>query len=185
MQQLEIIQLFFRQSPMTVLEIGPGHGDHTDALIDLGHFVTAIEPREEAEVFNRNKITVSSEVVRKDVFKHLPRVRKWDVAMALGVTWRTHSPYYLFDLMMDHSNHILIDNPLDSFGTWYDQKYSISGACVRLSVLQVEKYMEYKGWKKGWAMNSVSKSYENNILTSYYYKNGVDRLVSSLDNPGV
>lgn len=182
MQHIDLINTFFVQNPLTVLEIGPGHGDHTNALVDLGHFVTAVEARDDAQIWNRAKISSSVELIKKDIFKFFPSTRKWDVAVALGLIWRTHSPYYILDLMMNQVDHILIDNPTKLLGSLYDQKYSISGVCLRLPAYQIDKYVQFKGWTKHWSKTLIAQIGEQEVWTAYYHKNGVTPLTSSLDS---
>lgn len=182
MQHIDLINTFFVQSPLTVLEVGPGHGNYSNALVDLGHFVTAVEAREDAEIWNRAKINSSVELVKKDIFKYLPSTRKWDVAVALGLIWRTHSPYYVLDLLMNQADHIMVDNPTKLLGSLYDQKYSISGVSLRLPAYQIDKYIQFKGWTKGWAKTAIAHIGDQEVWTAYYYKNGATPLASALDN---
>lgn len=185
MQQTELINTFFAQDPLIVLEIGPGHGDHTNTIVDLGHFVTAVEPREEAEVYGRNSINSTVELIRKDIFKFLPSTRKWDVSVALGVLWRVHSPYYLLDLMMNQSDHIVIDNPTIRFGAHYDLKYSISKVSLRVPPSNIHQYLTMSGWTQRWDKTANSQIDNKDLWTAYYHKNGTTPLLSALDNSSV
>lgn len=107
-----IYPLFKVTKDVTVLEVGPGPGWHTDMILSYQpKELTCVEPDLDREVHLSDWFT-TAKLVNADIFDYLKDdIEPVDVVVACGVIYHFHSPFHFLETVVNKVNpkHLLLE----------------------------------------------------------------------------